>query len=481
MIQEPIFGYRAPCFSITPGCEWAFDALAKLGFSYDSSVHPVHHPTYGNPTAPRSAYPVAHGQLMEFPIATWRVAGRNLSVGGGAYLRLLPYQYIQRGLAAWEKDMQSPAMLYLHPWEIDPYQPHIPLSFQSTVRQTWGTTMMEDKLQRLLNQFQFAPVRDTHKGVLDGKGYSPQAIHISVGRSRGAGGWMNDEIRASTTSNSFDFTGAAIRHVIHPLWAKARIIPPSLSYMREFERNQYLHPDDLRKLQMRRLRQQLIDAYRYVPFYRHRMTQAGLTPLDIRTHEDLRLLPVLTKRDIQDHQDLLVSSNVPPSKRQQNQTGGSTGSPLQFFVDVERLDSRMASAARHNYLGRITNRRLVRAPLGFAVRCRRHSRPEPSLAAEISLSQSIASHGCRQRRSDDALRRSSAEISAKDMVAYAQSAVLFAEFCTANNIHDITFESMIVSAEMLLPGKRANPGRNLSRQSVRSLWLSRSQRHRQRM
>ncbi len=172
VIQEPIFGYRAPCFSITPGCEWAFDALARLGFTYDSSIHPVNHPTYGNPTAPRSAYPVAHGQLMEFPIATWRVAGRNLSVGGGAYLRLLPFQYIQRGLAAWERDMQSPAMVYLHPWEIDPYQPHIPLSFQSTVRQTWGTTMMEDKLQRLLNQFQFAPVRDTHKGVLEGKGYS---------------------------------------------------------------------------------------------------------------------------------------------------------------------------------------------------------------------------------------------------------------------------------------------------------------------
>jgi polysaccharide deacetylase family protein (PEP-CTERM system associated) len=174
VIQEPIFGYRAPCFSITPGCEWAFDALARLGFSYDSSVHPVHHPTYGNPTAPRAAYPVAHGQLMEFPIATWRVAGRNLPVGGGAYLRLLPFQYIQRGLAAWEKDMQSPAMLYLHPWELDPYQPHIPLSFQSTVRQTWGTTMMEDKLQRLMNQFHFAPVRDTHKGVLEGRGYSPR-------------------------------------------------------------------------------------------------------------------------------------------------------------------------------------------------------------------------------------------------------------------------------------------------------------------
>jgi polysaccharide deacetylase family protein (PEP-CTERM system associated) len=176
IIQEPILGYRAPCFSITPGCEWAFEVLADLGFTYDSSVHPVHHPLYGNPTAPRAAYAVAHGQLMEFPIATWKVAGRNLSVGGGAYLRLLPYQYVHRGLTAWEKEMQSPAMLYLHPWEIDPYQPYIPLSFQSTIRQTWGTATMEDKLQNLLNQFQFAPVREVHKGLLEGSRHQPVKV-----------------------------------------------------------------------------------------------------------------------------------------------------------------------------------------------------------------------------------------------------------------------------------------------------------------
>lgn len=172
IIHESIFGYRAPCFSITPGTEWAFESLAKLGFAYDSSIHPVHHPVYGNPTAPRAPFTVAQGKLLEFPIATWKVAGRNLSVGGGAYLRLLPYQYIHRGLAAWEKEMQTPAMLYLHPWEIDPYQPYIPLNFQSTVRQTWGTATMEEKLQRLLGQFRFAPVREVHKGLLEGMGIS---------------------------------------------------------------------------------------------------------------------------------------------------------------------------------------------------------------------------------------------------------------------------------------------------------------------
>jgi|GEM_PF-260008 len=170
IVQEPVLGYRAPCFSITPGCEWAFDSLAELGFTYDSSVHPVRHPLYGNPNAPRGAYSVAEGRLLEIPIATWKIAGRNLSVGGGAYLRLLPYQYIHRGLVAWEKQMQTPAMLYLHPWEIDPYQPYIRLPLQSKIRQTWGTTTMETKLQRLLAHFSFAPVREVHRHVLEHKG-----------------------------------------------------------------------------------------------------------------------------------------------------------------------------------------------------------------------------------------------------------------------------------------------------------------------
>lgn len=167
IVREPVLGYRAPCFSIAPTCEWAFDVLSHLGFEYDSSIHPVHHPVYGNSNAPRGAYRVGHDRILELPIATWKVAGRNLPVGGGAYLRLLPYQYIHRGLAAWEKEMAIPAMLYLHPWEIDPYQPYIPLSFPSRIRQTWGTATMEEKLQRLLGHFRFAPAREVYKDLLE--------------------------------------------------------------------------------------------------------------------------------------------------------------------------------------------------------------------------------------------------------------------------------------------------------------------------
>jgi phenylacetate-CoA ligase len=264
---------------------------------------------------------------------------------------------------------------------------------------------------------------------------------------------MKNNTKGITTPIQSDLTGALVRHVIHPLWAKFTH-PAYARYMREFERNQYLHPDDLRKLQILRLRQQLIDAYRYVPFYRHRMTQAGLTPLDIRTHEDLRLLPVLTKRDIQDHQDLLVSSNVSPSKRKQDQTGGSTGSPLQFYVDLERFDSRMASTVRHNAWAGLRigdwHAQLWGPRYDFG------DKPDPTpfwrqkfLYRNISLRTADVTEESMMQYVE-VLRK----YRPRSMVSYAQSAVRFAEFCKANNIHDVAFDSMIVSAEVLPPGKR---------------------------
>ena len=244
-----------------------------------------------------------------------------------------------------------------------------------------------------------------------------------------------------------------IRKVVHPLWAK-RTHPAYSRYLREFERNQYLDSAELRTLQMHRLREQLLHAYRYVPFYQHRMTQAGLTPLDIETHEDLRLLPVLTKRDIQDQQDLLIARNVPASKRERNQTGGSTGSPLQFYVDHERNDSRMASTVRHNGWAGLRPGDWHAMVWGSTFDIGEKPDPNPRwrqklLYRNLTLHTAAISEGAMEEYLV-VLRK----YRPRHMLAYAQSAALFAEFCLANNIRDIQFESIIVSAEMLLPGKR---------------------------
>jgi polysaccharide deacetylase family protein (PEP-CTERM system associated) len=151
-------GYRAPSFSITPGTEWAFKILEQLGFSYDSSVHPVWHASYGNPHAPRFPYYAEGTNILEIPIATWRVGGLNFPVGGGAYLRLLPFRYVQYGLSAVNRKEWQPVTLYVHPWEIDYLQPAIHAEWASHVRQIWGTRTMETKLRLLLSRLRFAPI-----------------------------------------------------------------------------------------------------------------------------------------------------------------------------------------------------------------------------------------------------------------------------------------------------------------------------------
>ena len=161
-----IQGYRAPSFSITEGSEWAFEILAELGFTYDSSVYPVYHPTYGNPSAMRFPFYVADCKLLEIPIATWRLGGINLPIGGGAYLRLLPERYIRAGLRAINRVDREPAMIYVHPWEIDPIQPRLNLKTLSQLRQTAGLQTMAAKLERLLLGQKFAPIGDVYAHLI---------------------------------------------------------------------------------------------------------------------------------------------------------------------------------------------------------------------------------------------------------------------------------------------------------------------------
>ena len=79
----PVWGFRAPNFSITPGTEWAFDILIEEGFRYDSSLFPINRPGYGYPKAP----PVPHlihrpaGTLTELPLATTQWRGVRFPAG----------------------------------------------------------------------------------------------------------------------------------------------------------------------------------------------------------------------------------------------------------------------------------------------------------------------------------------------------------------------------------------------------------------
>lgn len=154
-------GFRAPSFSIVPGTEWAFDALLEEGYVYDSSLFPIRRPDYGYPSAPTRPFVIARdaGRLLEFPLATASLLGLRVPAAGGGYLRQLPFAVIRRAflqLAA----QGHPGMFYIHPWEIDPDQPRLPVGWVTRMRHYRGLGRTMGKLETLLAEFRFISVRD---------------------------------------------------------------------------------------------------------------------------------------------------------------------------------------------------------------------------------------------------------------------------------------------------------------------------------
>jgi polysaccharide deacetylase family protein (PEP-CTERM system associated) len=212
---QPVLGYRAPSYSISPQTLWAFDELVDAGYRYDSSVFPIRHDLYGMPDWPRFPFqverledgnwvpaepeaprlggedarklgsqesrancqqpgvpfsslpasrpPSAHEPytLLEVPIPTMRLMGRNLPIAGGGYFRLFPYAVTRWGLGRINRTEGRPFLFYLHPWELDPDQPRMEgAGLKSRFRHYLNLGRTEGRFMRLLQHFGFAPVRD---------------------------------------------------------------------------------------------------------------------------------------------------------------------------------------------------------------------------------------------------------------------------------------------------------------------------------
>ena len=154
-----VTGYRAPSFSIDKRTPWAHAILAEAGYRYSSSVAPVVHDHYGWPEAPRFAFqPVSGNALVELPVTTARFAGRTLAAGGGGFFRLLPYAF-SRWAVRQVNAAGNPAIIYFHPWEIDPDQPRVSgAPLKSRLRHYTNLDVMAPKLNRLMGDFAWGRV-----------------------------------------------------------------------------------------------------------------------------------------------------------------------------------------------------------------------------------------------------------------------------------------------------------------------------------
>lgn len=153
---EPIKGYRAASYSIGARTLWALDELEAAGYTYSSSIYPIHHDLYGMPEAPRFPFRHRGNGILEIPISTARLFHVNVPSGGGGYFRLLPYLVFRLAIRRIHSRDKKPCVFYFHPWEVDAAQPRQEnLGWKTRFRHYLNLNRMEHRLERLLSDFRW--------------------------------------------------------------------------------------------------------------------------------------------------------------------------------------------------------------------------------------------------------------------------------------------------------------------------------------
>jgi len=161
---EMPLGYRAPSFSIGHNALWALDIVAELGFRYDASIYPIGHRHYGMSNARPDPHRLDNG-LWEFPASTFSLLGVRLPFGGGGYLRLYPFA-ATRWATHRINAAGRPAVIFVHPWELDPRPPAMGLDLVHRFQHTVNLRKTRPRLLHLCAEFDFAPMSE----VLDALG-----------------------------------------------------------------------------------------------------------------------------------------------------------------------------------------------------------------------------------------------------------------------------------------------------------------------
>lgn len=152
-------GYRAPQWSLTEQAVWAFAILREQGYLYDSSLNPL--PFVGNSGGSRTPY-ILEGEgtvLWEIPPLVTRFWIGNLPTGGGWGFRFFPFRAVCAAIEALNRE-DHPAVLYLHPREMDPEGPRLDLPFLKRFVSYGTRNDATPRLNELLRCYQFTTIKE---------------------------------------------------------------------------------------------------------------------------------------------------------------------------------------------------------------------------------------------------------------------------------------------------------------------------------
>ncbi|MCK4948036.1 MAG: polysaccharide deacetylase family protein [Candidatus Aureabacteria bacterium] len=165
IITEKVIGHRGAGFSIREDSLWALKIIAECGLKYDSTIFPAKRGHGGLESA--ESYPYLMDlernlRMWEFPMSVAHVFGRKVPFSGGGYLRLFPYWFVKRSIGLINK-RGKPAIVYIHPREIDIKQPRMKLPLSRKFKYYVNLKTAEAKIKALLADFEFASVKKVLK------------------------------------------------------------------------------------------------------------------------------------------------------------------------------------------------------------------------------------------------------------------------------------------------------------------------------
>jgi peptidoglycan-N-acetylglucosamine deacetylase len=154
-----VVAFRAPEWSINDRSLWALDVLVRRGFEYDSSMTPLK--LIGNPSYPQRPHVrrTAAGEIAEFPPLVARRFGQNMPLGGGWGLRMSSPAAVAREVERRNRE-GVPAVLFVHPWEIDADPPRVALPAGRRFAHYFRLDGFHARLEQILRTIEFGSMRD---------------------------------------------------------------------------------------------------------------------------------------------------------------------------------------------------------------------------------------------------------------------------------------------------------------------------------
>jgi polysaccharide deacetylase family protein (PEP-CTERM system associated) len=154
---DTIQAFRAPEWSINDRSLWALDELARLGFRLDASMAPVK--LVGSVTFPRAPHVrvTAHGPIAELPPLVADRLGQVMPLGWGWALRMSSPRRVLRTIAR-SNDEGRPAVLTVHPWELDLDPPRVTLPRGLRFAHYFRLAGFRERLSTILEGAQFGPI-----------------------------------------------------------------------------------------------------------------------------------------------------------------------------------------------------------------------------------------------------------------------------------------------------------------------------------